>query len=203
MFKVLIIGLFLSCAAISTNSQAQTGNYPTRSGLNGFYISGNPDAKVKVKVLLSLSCPHCKSFYLDTFTEARKKYVPTGLVSFEIIEASSEPIAGFYGYIYAHCIGSNKYFDTLEALFEHQHVMISDGAYAWIMTTAKATGVSEQKAKYCVTHKGAIDAGTNRFNAAATILNDRDIDGLPSVIVNGQVVGYWKMEEAIEYYLAR
>ena len=44
---------------------------------------GNANAKVKIKVFSSLTCPHCAKFHLKIFEKLKKEYLDTGKVIFE------------------------------------------------------------------------------------------------------------------------
>ena len=45
--------------------------------------TGNPDAKVTVKVFSSLTCPHCANFHEVIFDKLKDEYIEKGLVRFE------------------------------------------------------------------------------------------------------------------------
>src|SRR5881397_817088 len=47
------------------------------------FMMGNPNAKVKLVEIGSLSCPHCKAFDDEGVPALIEKYVKTGLVSWE------------------------------------------------------------------------------------------------------------------------
>ena len=44
---------------------------------------GSSEAKVKVKVFSSLTCPHCASFHENIYEKLKDEYIDKGLVSFE------------------------------------------------------------------------------------------------------------------------
>ena len=44
---------------------------------------GSSEAKVKVKVFSSLTCPHCASFHGNIYEKLKDEYIDKGLVSFE------------------------------------------------------------------------------------------------------------------------
>lgn len=47
---------------------------------------GNNDAKVKIKIFSSHTCPHCASFHINVLPKIKKKYVDSGDVQLIFID---------------------------------------------------------------------------------------------------------------------
>ena len=53
------------------------------SAKNNILATGNPGAKITVKVFSSLTCPHCANFHKDIFTNLENDYITKGKIRFE------------------------------------------------------------------------------------------------------------------------
>ncbi len=53
------------------------------SAKNNILATGNPSAKITVKVFSSLTCPHCANFHKDIFKNLENDYIAKGKLRFE------------------------------------------------------------------------------------------------------------------------
>jgi len=86
----------------------------------GGYMMGNPNAKVKLIEIGSLSCPHCKAFEDECMPTLVEKYVKPGTVSWEfrpyIIHGPIDMAAN----LIARCNGVKTFFPFVQALYKDQ-----------------------------------------------------------------------------------
>src|SRR6478672_1383964 len=86
----------------------------------GGYMMGNPNAKVKLLEIGSLSCPHCKAFEDEGMPTLVAKYVKPGNVSWEfrpyIIHGPIDMAAN----LIIKCNGVQTFFPLSQALYKDQ-----------------------------------------------------------------------------------
>ena len=81
---------------------------------------GNPDAKVKLVEIGSLSCPHCKVFEEQGVPVLIEKYVKTGNVSWEFRPYVIHGPIDMAANIIARCSGLKAFFPLTEAMYRDQ-----------------------------------------------------------------------------------
>src|SRR5689334_18777902 len=90
----------------------------------GGYMMGNPNAKVKLLEIGSLSCPHCKAFEEEGAPTLIDKYVRSGNVSWEfrpyIIHGPIDMAAN----LIVTCNGVKTFFPLTQALYKDQAIWL-------------------------------------------------------------------------------
>ena len=87
------IGLFLIALGLSVPTAAQQQlekdangltivKTPSRAGVWGDIVYGDPDAPIELIEYASLTCPHCARFAADIFPKIQAEYIDTGKVKF-------------------------------------------------------------------------------------------------------------------------
>ena len=91
----------------------------------GGYLMGNPNAKVKLVEIGSLSCPHCQKFEEEGAPQLIEKYVKPGNVSWEfrpyIIHGPIDMAAN----LIIRCNGVKNFFPLSMALYKDQPVWMA------------------------------------------------------------------------------
>lgn len=171
------------------------------------FVMGNPDAPIKVIEFGSFTCPHCRDFSAESAAE-RNAMVDTGKLSFEYRTFLRDPLDVAAALI-ARCSGPEPFFPLTEQVFANQNDMITkmqaggDAAMAAASTKpmnerffaiaqlaglidfGKQRGISEEKAKQCLTNTKTVDALVEQVKIDTAKYN---IQGTPTLVMNSAVV---------------
>lgn len=176
----------------------------------GGYMMGNPNAKVKLLEIGSLSCPHCQKFEEEGAPNLIAKYVKSGTVSWEfrpyIIHGPIDMAAN----LIATCNGVKSFFPLSMALYKDQpswlgkveatpqdklsqiqnlptnQVFVAMANILGLPDWAAARGVPQAKSNQCLSDQKAID----RQVQITTDVNSQypDFSGTPSFVINGKML---------------
>lgn len=172
----------------------------------GYYLMGNPSAKIKLVEYGSYTCSHCKDFSAEA-SEEIKKIVDTGKMSFEFRTYVRDPI-DLTTALLANCGGKDIYYPLSEQFFANQAAMFEKvqgneaafqgvdklppaqrpGAIAQIaglVEYAQQRGISADQAKQCLADTGAAERLAKGVEAANS---QYQISGTPSFLINGVLV---------------
>jgi protein-disulfide isomerase len=174
------------------------------------FMMGNPQAKVKLIEIGSLSCPHCKLFEDEGVPTLTEKYVKSGQVSWELrpyiihgpIDMAANLIAG--------CNGLKTFFPLVQALYKDQAVwlgkfeaapqdkvaeiqnlptnqtFVAMASLMGLQDWAAARGVPQAKSNQCLSDQKQID---RQVQITANVNNQYpDFEGTPSFIINGKML---------------
>lgn len=184
----------------------------------GGYMIGNPDAPLKLVEYASHTCGHCASFAATGKPVLKAKYVPTGVVSFELREAFLNP----YDVVIAtltQCGAkeqmqplSDQVWQNLEQVFagiqgnpaalEAAGQLPIDQRFSRIAEVTglleffAARGLSADQARACLTDATKIEALVKNTEAQAKAIN---ITGTPTFTLNGNKldVNTWNQIEPL------
>lgn len=167
---------------------------------------GSDQAPVTLVEYASLSCSHCADFHNKVFPELKEKYIETGKVRYVFREFPLNNEA-FAAAALARCVGDDKFFAFVDALFTTQQSWFCQDcdAAAELKKLWKQAGFGEDKFKQCLdpkTNKAQLDAiiaikerGAKKFG----------VDSTPTFFVNGEkvagVTSLEDLEKAIEPHL--
>ena len=174
------------------------------------FVMGNPDAKVKLVEIGSLSCPHCKAFDDEGVPSLVDKYVKSGNVSWEfrpyIIHGPIDMAAN----LVVRCNGEKTFFPLMQALYKDQTTWLAKveaapkdkveqiqtlppnqafvamanllGLQEW----AAARGVPAAKSNQCLSDEKMI----NHEVQVVSNVSDQypDFTGTPAFILNGKML---------------
>nr|WP_278254274.1 thioredoxin domain-containing protein [Sphingobium sp. BYY-5] len=172
----------------------------------GYYLMGNPNAKLKLVEYGSYTCSHCRDFAAEA-SEEIKKIVDTGKMSFEFRTYVRDPI-DLTTALLARCGGKDIYYPLSEQFFANQAAMFEKvqgqeaafknveqlppaqrfGAIAQIaglVEYAQQRGISADQAKQCLTDTAAAEKLAKGVEAANS---QYQIQGTPSFLINGVLV---------------
>jgi protein-disulfide isomerase len=173
------------------------------------YMMGNPNAKVKLIEIGSLSCPHCKLFEDEGVPTLIEKYVKPGNVSWEFRPYLIHGPIDMAADLIARCNGPKTFFPLAQALYKDQSVWVGKieaapqdkvqqiqnlptnqifvamanllGLQDW----AAARGVPQAKSNQCLSDQKMIDHEvqvTSNVNSQYP-----DFVGTPSFVINGKL----------------
>lgn len=173
----------------------------------GGYVMGNPDAALKLAEYGSFTCPHCADF-AEKSGDDLDKLVDTGKLSFEFRPYVRDPL-DMTAALIAGCNGAEPFFPLTHQLFANQASMFeqirASGEKAYgdamegppqerfialaritgLMDFAKQRGISEDRAKQCLSDQKRIEALAAHVQEANS---KYDITGTPTVLLNNSVV---------------
>jgi len=185
------------------------------------FMMGNPNAKVKLVEIGSLSCPHCKAFDDEGVPTLVDKYVKTGKVSWEfrpyVIHGPIDVAAN----LVIRCNGVKTFFPLMQALYKDQavwmakvqavpqdkleqiqnlppnQVFVTYANLLGLQDWAAARGLPQAKSNQCLTDQKMIDREVQITSDVNT--QYPDFHGTPSFILNGtmldKTVGTWETLE--------
>lgn len=190
----------------------------------GGVVMGNPNAKVKLVEIGSLSCPHCKKFEDEGSPQLVSKYVKTGNVSWEFRPYIIHGPIDMASNLIAKCNGIKSFFPLSLAMYKDQdafmnkiqavpqdklsqiqnlptnQVFVAMASAMGLQDWAAARGVPQAKSNQCLTDE-------KRINQEVQITTDvnttyPEFSGTPAFIINGKmlpkVAGWDKLEPALK-----
>jgi protein-disulfide isomerase len=188
------------------------------------FMMGNPNAKVKLVEIGSLSCPHCKAFDDEGVPTLIDKYVKSGQVSWEfrpyIIHGPIDVAAN----LVLRCNGLKTFFPLMQALYKDQPVWMAKvqalpqdkldqiqnlppsqtfvamanllGLQEW----AAARGVPQAKSNQCLSDQKMIDHEVQVTSDVGT--QYPEFTGTPAFVINGKmlkdVAGWQKLKPELD-----
>lgn len=214
-FAAALAAIFL--LAIPGSSPAQRHRAPAaqrdwsavavRTPEGGIRI-GNPAAPVKLIEYGSISCPHCAAFSAEAANTLRARYVRTGRVSWEYRPYLIFPTdPGIF--MLLNCLAPGQFFGATEQLYASQNEWFGRvrdlpadqlqriQALTPIQQSAalvhaagldpffRARGLSPAQINACLANR----AGIERLTATTRRANALGVQGTPTFLVNGRVVG--------------
>lgn len=181
----------------------------------GGFMMGNPDAKVKLIEIGSLTCPHCREFDETGVQPLIDKYVKSGKVSYEFRNYVRDPYDIAVSLI-ARCNGPTSFFPLARALYKDQPDWIAklqalppsqlqsltnlppDKQFLEIVKAvdlqqwAAMRGVPTAKSTACLTSQEQIDQLVQMNGDATTTFPQ--MPGTPTFVINGKMLeqtGTW------------
>ena len=174
------------------------------------YMMGNPNAKVKLIEIGSLSCPHCKKFEDDGVPPLIEKYVKPGKVSWEFRPYLIHGPIDMAADLIVRCNGPKTFFPLSQALYKDQAVWMAKiesipqdkltqiqnlptnqmfvqmanllGLQDW----AAARGVPVAKSNQCLGNENSINQLVQMTGDATN--QYPDFQGTPQFVINGTMV---------------
>ncbi len=168
--------------------------------------SGNPNAKIIVKVFSSLTCPACANFHSKIYYELKKDFIDKGLVKFEHHPFPLD-LAALNAEIILRCsVDDEKSFELLGKIYEKQKKWAIGSDINKINESIKKIGkeinLAEKKMNNCLKNDESQDEILNqRINAQKKY----KIEATPTIIINGKKyskeIEYKQFKKVIEKYL--
>ena len=176
----------------------------------GGVMMGNPNAKVKLVEIGSLSCPHCKLFEDEGAPILVDQYVKSGKVSWEFRPFLIHGPVDMAADLVVRCNGIKSFFPLVKALYTDQAIWMGKleaappekvneiqnlpanqafvqmanllGLQDW----AAARGVPQAKSNQCLTNQKMID---QEVQIVSDVNNQYpEFTGTPGFVINGKLV---------------
>ena len=184
---------------------------------DGGVMMGNPNAKVHLIEIGSLTCPHCQRFEESAADDLTTKYVKTGQISFEFRNYIRDSF-DLAAVLIDKCNGPSGFFPLVRAFYDTQpqwegalqkvpqdqvdqmqnlppnQVELQAAKIAGFLDWAAARGVPQAKASQCLTDSNAINEQVNQSGQVAQ--QWPDFPGTPSFVLNGTMIDLAGVSEA-------
>jgi protein-disulfide isomerase len=146
---------------------------------------GKADAPVTVLEYASVACPGCAKFNNDNWAEIKKAYIDTGKARWVIKEMfTHDPAWAAMGFMTARCLGKDKYFEAVDAMFHAQpDIDASHDIRGVLSKIANQFGISDAEFDKCVSDEAALTKMNDRVEKTA---RDDKIASTPTFVINGK-----------------
>ena len=175
------------------------------------FMMGNPNAKVKLIEIGSLSCPHCKAFDDEGVPALIDNYVKTGKVSWEFRPYLIHGPLDMAANLIVTCNGLKTFFPLARAMYKDQQVWMAKieaapqdqvakiqdmptnqvflamANLAGLQDWAAARGVPQAKSNQCLSDQKMIDHQVQVTSDVSTQFPD--FSGTPAFVINGKLLG--------------
>lgn len=174
------------------------------------YMMGNPNAKVKLVEIGSLSCPHCRKFEDEGVPVLMDKYIKSGQVSWEFRPYVIHGPIDMAANMVIRCNGLKTFFPLAQALYKDQDVWLNKvqavpqdklnqiqnlptnqmfvamanilGLQDW----AAARGIPQAKSNQCLSDQKMID---HEVQVTSDVNNQYpEFQGTPAFVINGTML---------------
>ena len=194
---------------------------------DGGVMMGNPNAKVHLIEIGSLTCPHCQRFEESAVDDLTNKYVKTGLVSYEFRNYIRDSF-DLAAVLIAKCNGPKSFFPLSRGFYDTQpqwegalqkvpqdqmeqlqnlppnQIELKAAQIAGFLDWAAARGVPQPKATQCLTDTNPINQLVNQSGAIPQ--DYPDFTGTPNFVINGTLnnkIAEWpEIDQALQSALA-
>lgn len=171
------------------------------------FMMGNPNAKVKLIEIGSLSCPHCKKFDDEGVPKLVDQYVKSGQVSWEFRPYVIHGPIDMAANLLLRCAGTKTFFPLMRALYNDQaswmakveatpqdkieqiqnlppnQVFVNMASLMGLQDWAAARGMPQAKTNQCLGDQKMIDQEV-QFTSNVSDQYPA-FEGTPSFIING------------------
>lgn len=143
---------------------------------------GKADAPVTVEEFVSLTCPHCADFYLNTLPELEKQYAESGKVRFILRDYPLDGVS-LKAATVARCMPEDQFFSFITALYKNQRMWaLAPNPEQSLLQLAGWAGLPEEKGKACLKDTKLQNAIIAERTAATEKYN---IQSTPTFVING------------------
>lgn len=173
---------------------------------SGFWVIGNPAAKVKLVEWASYTCPHCAHFAEQSAPVLKDRMVRSGQVSFELRHLIRDPL-DLAAVVVARCGGPRGFPARHAAIFAGQSAWIDKGSAflqangeglgklppatafrriadgAGLTAIGRAQGLTEPQVAACFADQAALDRVTKLGGSVPA-----EVKGTPTFYVDGAIV---------------
>ncbi|SFP90666.1 DsbA family protein [Sphingomonas rubra] len=199
---LLLATVFLLAGAAPARDWTQT----VKPAPSGFFVVGNPAAKVKLAEWASYTCSHCGDFATQSAPVLKDRMIRKGSVSLEVRHLIRDPL-DLAAVVVARCGAPRGFLARHTAIFAGQEAWMQKGAAfvqanaaslgklpppaafrriadaAGLTAIGRANGLSEPQVAACFADKAALDRVTALDRQVPA-----DVQGTPTFFVNGTLV---------------
>ena len=183
---------------------------------DGGMMMGDPNAKVHLIEIGSLTCPHCQHFEESAVDSLVNNYVKTGQVSYEFRNYIRDTF-DLSAVVIAHCNGPNGFFPLVRAFYDTQpdwegnlqkvpqsqteqlenlpenQIALQAAKIAGFLDWAAARGVPQAKSTQCLSDTKSIDQFVSQSGAVTQ--QWPSFSGTPGFVINGTMVDLGSVTE--------
>ncbi len=182
MDKIIRFSAFI--AVLFTFFPAAAGIMPLKAALAD-KVLGKASAAVTIYEYSSLTCPHCRAFDLDTLPKLKKDYIDSGKVRLVYRDFPLDPLA-LAGAMLARCVGDQRYFGMIEALFRSQKAITGSNApLAELKRIGRFGGLSGKEVASCIGNKKLMQGIQSQAKEAE---KKYKVNSTPTFVIDGAVV---------------
>ena len=172
--KLILIFLFIGFKSFADDSILS----------NSFVAIGSNNAKVKIKIFSSLTCPHCADFHKRVVSEIKKNYVDSGKVQLIFIDFPLD-LAAFNASKLLHCLDQKRQITFLDTVYEKQNEWTVGSNINEINNNLKKIvknlGISSTNFDKCLNNEVIID---KILNGRIDAHKKYSIESTPTIIIN-------------------
>ncbi|MBX3576374.1 MAG: DsbA family protein [Rhizobiaceae bacterium] len=163
-------------AAPATTELMKEGALPEKS-------FGSADAPVTVIEYASLTCPHCRSFHLNTWPTVKEQYIDTGKVRFIMREFPLD-VRASGGFMLARCSGEDKWYAVVDLLYRTQDkwARVQEATIA-LKSIMGMTGMSGEEVEACLKDQTLLE----KINAVRDAGQAFGVESTPTFFINGEL----------------
>ncbi|KAA2315683.1 DsbA family protein [Pseudooceanicola sediminis] len=150
-------------------------------------VLGDADAPVTMMEYASFTCPHCRDFHNNVFTQLRTDYIDTGKVKFIYRDVYFDRY-GLWASLIARCNGGMRFFGIADMLYEQQDQWLrgakSEADIADnLRKLGKVAGLDDATLEACLADEDQARTLAAWYQKNATA---DDVSGTPTLIINGE-----------------
>ena len=151
---------------------------------NDLVTLGEDEAKVKIKIFSSFTCPHCANFHFNIIPQIKKKYVDTGKVQLIFIDFPLDQ-AAFNVSKLLYCVEKNKQISFMDNIYKNQNLW-TDGSNIEeinknIKKIVESMGISSTQFDKCLIDE---DISDKILNGRIDASKKYTINSTPTIVIN-------------------
>jgi len=174
LIKILLIGLIVSLNLYANENDTD----------KSIFSIGSHEAKVKIKIFSSLTCPHCANFHIKVVSKIKENYIESGKVQLIFMDFPLDQ-ASFNASKLLHCLDKEKRINFLDIIYKNQKKWTAGSNIEDINKNLKKIvknlGISSEKFDRCLINEEISDKILNKRIEAN---KKYSIDSTPTIIIN-------------------
>ena len=174
LIKILLIGLIVSLNLYANENDTD----------KSIFSIGSHEAKVKIKIFSSLTCPHCANFHIKVVSKIKENYIESGKVQLIFIDFPLDQ-ASFNASKLLHCLDKKKRINFLDIIYKNQKKWTAGSNIEDINKNLKKIvknlGISSEKFDRCLINEKISDKILNKRIEAN---KKYSINSTPTIIIN-------------------
>ena len=187
--RLLIVALMISVMSWANVSVAANA---TTAEATSQMVMGSADAPVTLHEYVSLTCPHCATFYNQVLPTLKKEFVDTGKVRI-VYHDFPHNEAALTADMLARCTGPKRFFGVMSMMMTSQAQWYrAPDPVAALLPTLRFAGVSEDDARACLSNN---ELRTFIMDATENASMEEEITSVPSFILNGDKFGLLSVDD--------
>ena len=151
---------------------------------DSFVKLGNDQAKVKIKIFSSLTCPYCASFHKNVVPKIEKEYVNNGIVQLIFMDFPLDH-AALNASKLINCVSTDKQIKLLDIIYEKQNEWASASDIDEINNNLekmfKKLGINISNFDKCLNNE---DIENKILNGRIEAQKKYSINATPTIIIN-------------------